>query len=193
MGSAYFALKFFYENVLDVKFAEKLPLARKSQKLPLVLSKEEIYSIIDSTDNIKHKAIIMFLYYAGLRLNELINIRWTDIDFEREIIHLKRAKGDKERIIFLHKKLIETLRVLGIKNKGSVFISQIGRKYSKRAIQQIIRSVSVKAGIKTCNTTYTKAQFCYSSSGIRSRYQIYPAAAWTQGSKNHPDIYTCSK
>ena len=45
-------------------------------------------------------------YYAGLRLDEARNLNWQDIDFNREIIHLKTAKGDKERVIFLHKKLI---------------------------------------------------------------------------------------
>src|SRR3989304_9326624 len=52
MRSAYFALKFFHENVLNTKFEEKLPLARKSLKLPLVLSKEEVNKMIDSTNNL---------------------------------------------------------------------------------------------------------------------------------------------
>ena len=65
MRSAYFALKFFHENVLNTKFEEKLPPARKSLKLPIVLSKEEVIKMIDSTNNLKHKLVIMFLYYAG--------------------------------------------------------------------------------------------------------------------------------
>jgi integrase len=115
MRSAYFALKFFYENVLDTKFGETLPLARKSLKLPLVLSKEEITKIIGSTNNLKHKLVIMFLYYAGLRLDEVRNLNWQDIDFDREIIHLKTAKADKERVVFLHKRLIEALKMFDTK------------------------------------------------------------------------------
>ena len=61
LRSACFALKFFHENVLNVKFDEKLPLARKSLKLPLVLSREEINKMIDSTNNLKHRLVIMFL------------------------------------------------------------------------------------------------------------------------------------
>src|SRR3989338_1523406 len=107
MRSAYFALKFFHENVLNTKFGEKLPLARKSLKLPLVLSKEEITKMINTTNNLKHRLVIMFIYYAGLRLDEARNLKWKDIDFDREIIHLKTAKGDKESVVFLHKKLID--------------------------------------------------------------------------------------
>ena len=118
MRSVYFALKFFYENVLNEKFDEKLPLAKKEAKLPIVLSKEEINRMIDITKNIKHKLVLMFLYYAGLRLSEVINLKWQDIDFNRDVIHVKRAKGEKHRVIFLHPKLKETLKEYGIKNYG---------------------------------------------------------------------------
>ena len=155
MRSAYFALKFFHENVLNTKFEEKLPLARKSLKLPLVLSKEEISKMIISTNNLKHKLVIMFLYYAGLRLDEARNLNWQDIDFDREIIHLKTAKGDKERVIFLHKKLIDVLRMYGVKEKGPIFVSQKEEKYNKRTIQQIIKSASKKVGIKKNVTPHT--------------------------------------
>ncbi len=155
MRSAYFALKFFYKNVLNTEFDEKLPLARKSLKLPLVLSKEEINEMIESVNNMKHKLVIMFLYYAGLRLDEARNIKWQDIDFDRETIHLKTAKGDKERIIFLHKKLSGMLEIYGAKEEGLVFVSKRDEKYNKRTIQQIIKSASKKAKIKKNVTPHT--------------------------------------
>ena len=65
MRGAYFALKFFYENVFNEKFDEKLPLAKKSLKLPSVLSREEICRMMEVTTNIKHKLVLMCLYYAG--------------------------------------------------------------------------------------------------------------------------------
>ncbi|MEM2909331.1 MAG: tyrosine-type recombinase/integrase [Candidatus Bilamarchaeaceae archaeon] len=148
MRSAYFALKFFHEKVLNARFEEKLPLARKSLKLPLVLSKEEINKMIEATNNLKHKLVIMFLYYAGLRLDEVRNLKWEDIDFDREIIHLKTTKGDKERIVFLHKKLIDMLKMYGTKEEGLIFVSQREGKYNKRTIQQIVKSASKRAGIK---------------------------------------------
>lgn len=155
MRGTYFALKFFYENVLNTQFDEKIPLARKSLKLPLVLSKEEINKMMGSMHNLKHRLVVMFLYYAGLRLGEARNIRWQDIDFDRELIHLKTAKGDKERVIFLHKKLIDMLKMYGINKDGIIFISERGEKYNKRTIQQIVKNSAKKAGIKKNVTPHT--------------------------------------
>ncbi|MEM2916624.1 MAG: tyrosine-type recombinase/integrase [Candidatus Woesearchaeota archaeon] len=99
-------------------------------------------------NNWKHKLVIMFLYYAGLRLDEVRNLKWEDVDFDREIIHLKTAKGDKERIVFLHKKLIDMLKMYGTKEEGPIFVSQREGKYNKRTIQQIVKFASKKVGIK---------------------------------------------
>ena len=102
MRSVYFALKFFYENVLNEKFDEKLPLTKSKQKLPVVLNRKEVQKLFEATANIKHKGL---LYYAGMRLSEVRNLRWQDIDFERDLIHIKQTKGEKERVVFLHEKL----------------------------------------------------------------------------------------
>ena len=73
--SVYFALKFFYENVLNERFDEKLPLAKSKQKLPIVLSRKEIQKLFGVTTNIKHKVVLALLYYAGLRLSEVRNLK----------------------------------------------------------------------------------------------------------------------
>ena len=83
MRSVYFALKFFYENVLNEKFDEKLPLAKSKQKLPAILNRNEVQKLFEVTTNIKHKVVLTLLYYASLRLSEVRNLRWQDIDFER--------------------------------------------------------------------------------------------------------------
>ena len=155
MRQAYFALKFFYENVLHERFDEELPLTKKKMKLPIVLSRGEVKKMIEITDNLKHKLILSFLYYAGLRLDEVVNLRWRDIDFDRDIVHVKTAKGEKERVVFLHPKLKEMLNVHGIKKRGWVFVSQRGGKYNKRTIQQIVKNAAMKAGIKKKVTPHT--------------------------------------
>lgn len=152
--SIYFALKFFYENVLNESFDEKIPLAKASLKLPVVLSKEEISKIIGTTDNIKHKAVLMFLYYAGLRLDEVRNLKWKDVDFDRELIHVKKAKGNKERVVFLHPKIEEILKIFGV-GEELIFRSQRGEKYNKRTIQQIVKNNAKKAGIKKKASPHT--------------------------------------
>jgi len=83
MRSVYFALKLFYENVLNERFNEKPSLAESKQKLPVVLNRKEVQKLFEVTTNIKHKVVLSLLYYAGMCLSEARNLRWRDIDFER--------------------------------------------------------------------------------------------------------------
>ena len=82
-------------------------------------------------------------------------MRWQDIDFERDLIHIKQTKGEKERVVFLHEKLKEFLSKYGIRNSGLVLISERGRRYNERTIQQIVKNAARKAGIKKKVTPHT--------------------------------------
>ncbi len=155
MRSVYFALKFFHKNVLNQKFDEKIPLAKKGAKLPIVLSKQEIKEILSSTTNLKHKLIMMFLYYAGLRLEEVRNITWNDIDIDRKIIHLKKTKGGAQRIIFLHEKLISGIKIFDKEKNGMIFRTQQNSKYTARTIQQIVKIAAKKATVMKNVTPHT--------------------------------------
>lgn len=147
MRNIYFALKFFYEAVLKEKLAEQIPLAKKTLLLPIVLNKEDVLKMINATENPKHKLVIGLLYYSGLRLNEARKLKWEDLDFERKIIHLKNGKGNKDRIIFLHEKLILLLDELGRKKEGHILMSERGTLYNKRTIQEIIKCSAKKADL----------------------------------------------
>ncbi|MBL7055336.1 tyrosine-type recombinase/integrase [Candidatus Woesearchaeota archaeon] len=148
--TSYFALQIYHKEFLNKSFKEKIPLAKAHHKLPIVLSKEEVQKMINLTFNINHKQVIMFLYYAGLRLDELINLRLEDIDYGREIIHLKKTKGSKDRIIFLHERLKDIKPM-----QNSVFKSSRGTKYSQRSVQEIVKNAAKKAGIKKKVTPHT--------------------------------------
>jgi len=80
-----------------------------------------------------------------MRLNEVRNLKWQDLDFERKLIHVKNAKGSKERVVFLHKKLEEALKYIETKNQGWIFTSLNGCKYSERTIQKIVKNASKRA------------------------------------------------
>ena len=151
MRTVYFALKFYHENVLGKEFKNKMPLAKNEAKLPVVLSKEEVKRMFDKTTNLNHKYLMMFLYYAGLRLDELINIRPSDIDKDREVIHIKKAKGSKHRVVFLH----ERLKNIDTGNANYLFLSSAGKKYSKRSVQQIVKNAAKKAGLVKNVTPHT--------------------------------------
>ena len=147
--SVYFSLSFLYRRVLKKKFEEDLPLVKRKGKLPVVLNRDEVRRMIDGTMNLKHRALLMTLYYGGLRLNEARTLEWKDVDFQRDLIHLKKTKGGNERIVFLHEELKESLSLLmGSSNGKLVFVSgRTKRKYSSRSIQLIVRDAARRAKI----------------------------------------------
>jgi integrase/recombinase XerD len=81
-------LKFFYGEILKKDFIYDITGPKKDKKLPGVLSKIEVSAILDSVKNIKHKTILMLIYSAGLRLNEAVTIKISDIDTDRKVIAL---------------------------------------------------------------------------------------------------------
>ena len=105
------ALRFFYHHVLHRNWMlEAIPYPRHEQKLPVVLSPAEIAALFHSIPNLKHRTILMTIYAAGLRVSELINLRVTDIDSQRELICVRQGKGHKDRQVMLSPKLLEALR-----------------------------------------------------------------------------------
>lgn len=105
------AIKFYYEVVKEMPnrfYSIERP--RKEQKLPQVLSKQEVQALIANTANIKHKCIISLLYSGGLRRGEVLNLKPTDIDSKRMLIRVNGGKGGKDRFTLLSKTTLYDLR-----------------------------------------------------------------------------------
>ena len=106
------ALRFFYHRVLHRDWMiEHIPYPRHEQKLPVVLSPAEVAVVFEATRNLKHRTILMTIYAAGLRVSEVVNLRLTDIDSQRQIITVRQGKGNKDRQVMLSPKLLEVLRI----------------------------------------------------------------------------------
>jgi len=105
------ALKFFYRVTLGKDWIVKhIPYARRSQRLPVVLSQDEVLAIFKALDNVKHRAILMTLYATGLRLDELLHLTVQDIDSKRMLIHVRHSKGRRQRYVMLSPRLLVILR-----------------------------------------------------------------------------------
>jgi integrase/recombinase XerD len=154
MRKIYFVLQFYHKYVLKNDEIE-LYLVKSDKKIPIVLNREEVFAMLNSTHNLKHKIILGLLYYAGMRLSEVINLNWTDLDFNRKTIHIKSSKGRKDRIVFINQKLELFLNTFGIKKDGFVVESLRNKKYSKRTIQLIVKTASIKVQIKKKVTPHT--------------------------------------
>lgn len=147
-----FAIKFYF-NILKKSAPEmediinSIPNTKREEKLPVVLAKEEIQKMIFSTKNLNHRLIIQIGYAAGLRVSEIVNLQWNDLDFHRDTIHIKNAKGKKDRIVMLSHKVKEALQSLGNERTGIVFKTNRHGKYTQRTIQKIIETAAKNAGI----------------------------------------------
>ncbi len=119
------AVKFLYAEVLKDPQKIDLKFAKISKKLPIVLSRAEIEKIIEATDNPKYKLMISLGYACGLRVSEVINLRVADLDIGELVVHVKGAKGKKDRISVLPEKLQNDLRntIAGKNANNFVFAS----------------------------------------------------------------------
>jgi site-specific recombinase XerD len=104
-------LRFFYHTTLKRPQAQfDIPRARAPQKLPQILSREEIARLIELTANLKHRLILMIAYGAGLRVSELCHLKLGDIDSSRMSIRVEQGKGAKDRYTLLSPRLLAELR-----------------------------------------------------------------------------------
>ena len=106
------ALKILRQGVLGLKWDKQIQIKRPRPEgfIPIILSKDEVSAILEVTSNPKHKAIIALLYSSGIRLNELLHLRPSDIDSDRMLIRITSGKGNKSRDTLLAGKTLELLR-----------------------------------------------------------------------------------
>ena len=152
------AIKFYYERVLGQRREYyKIQRPKKSRTLPSVLSMDEVTRLLQQPKNIKHRAILMVIYSAGLRISEVINLRISDVCSKEGFLYSKGAKGKKDRRSVLSKHTLRLLRAYYQKHKPSywLFEGQDGGQYSKRSIQQIFRRAAVAAEINPWSTPHT--------------------------------------
>lgn len=152
------SIKFYYELVLGMpnRFYE-IERPRKEQKLPIVLSKPEALSLIDNTNNIKHKCIVGLLYSGGLRRSELLNLKIGDIDSSRMLIHVRDAKGNKDRYTLLSHRILEDLRIYfkAWRPKTYLFEGADHVKFSETSIAKIVSNATKKAKLIKHVTPHT--------------------------------------
>jgi site-specific recombinase XerD len=105
------ALRFFYHHTLHRDWMiEHIPYPRHELKLPVVLSPAEVARLFQVIRNLKHRAILMTIYAAGLRVSEVTNLRVTDIDSQRQLISVRQGKGARDRQVMLSPRLLDVLR-----------------------------------------------------------------------------------
>ncbi|QTV05094.1 tyrosine-type recombinase/integrase [Faecalibacter bovis] len=137
------AIKFYYEQVLHLnRMFFDIPRPKKPNLLPKVLSVNEVRQIINLTTNLKHQMILKSIYGMGLRVSEAVNLKIEDLDSDTMLVHIKGAKGKKDRIVILPETLLLELREYYVvyKPKEYLFENRFGNQMSTRSIQMIFKN-----------------------------------------------------
>ena len=151
-----------------------LPAIPKVNKLPTILSRQEVWRMLQSADLLKHKLLIGLIYGCGLRCMEVRNIELHHLDFDRQMLHVVQGKGQKDRYVPLSEHLIRGLKTFisvenpvqylfnGNQNRNIEEIDQVSSnrpdfdsRYSQRGVQWVIKTISKKAGITKDVHTHT--------------------------------------
>lgn len=145
------AVKLFYEltGKQPMKF-QNIQYPRSEKKLPVVLSQDEVQAMFNVCTNLKHKLILALLYSAGLRVSDLLNLKWSNIDRSRGVIYILEGKGKKDRMVPLAESLVPLLEDYYRQYKTKTFIlaGQFKDQYSAKSVGEVLKQLADKAGIK---------------------------------------------
>lgn len=145
----HYALGFFRKNVLKDWQPLGIKLPKRSHKLPVVLSHEEISQLVGIVTNRKHRTLLSLAYASGLRVSEAVRLKVQDIALSELVLHIKDAKGAKDRITIMPEKLCADLTIL-MAGKGLleyVFESERGGRLCERTAQKVFEHALQKSGI----------------------------------------------
>ena len=140
----------FYSSVVGKNLnIRHLYPSRIEHELPKYLTRAEVKRMLQAVANPKHACIIKLLYGCGLRLNELLHLKISDIDSENMLIHIRLSKGNKDRVVMLPPTLLPELRnyYKVCHPKDYLFEGQDGGMYSAKSVQTIVKTAATKAGI----------------------------------------------
>ncbi len=144
------AIKLFYRNRFNrVMNLDNIQRPRREKRLPNVLSKQEIKTIIEAPTNLKHRAMLSLIYACGLRRSELLNLSLSDVYSDRNLLFIRQSKGKKDRVVPISNKIIEMLREYykAYKPKTWLFEGQIpNTKYSEMSLAKVLKQALKKAG-----------------------------------------------
>ncbi len=152
------ALRLYYKQVVGVEQElEDLVRPKKERTVPKVWSMEEIGRILGCIDHLKHKAAIMLMYSAGLRVGEVTRLKLTDVMRERMQVRVEQSKGRKDRYTILGRKTLQVLDAYlqAYKPTEYLFEGQFGGRYSETSIRKVLIRAVKKSGVKPHKGTHT--------------------------------------
>lgn len=159
LNQTYSALKFFYETTLRQDWsAFRIPRSRQAKRLPVVLSRAELEGLFSATRNLKHRAVLMTIYSAGLRLAEATQLQVADIDSQQMLIRVRQGKGQQERYTLLAQRTLQLLREYWRQEHPVAWLFPGQRRelpLSTRSVQKVMEQAVARAHLRTAATVHS--------------------------------------
>ena len=169
------SLSYFKHTVYGLRFLLKseglpyeylhLPSISKEKKIPVVLSKEEVWRMLSCAPLLKHRVLIGLLYGCGLRCMEVRSVRLRDLDFDRKTLHVVQGKGGKDRLVPLSEHLIRGLKAYICAEKPTDYLfggqpngrggGDFDSRYSQKGVQWAVKETAKRAGIRKSVSVHT--------------------------------------
>lgn len=154
-----YTLRLFYKCVMNMPgHLDSIPIPKQEKFIPTILNAQEIQRLVNSIPNLKQRACIQLIYACGLRLGEAVNIKVADVDGPRMQLHVRDAKGGKDRLVPIPEQTLTMLRQYykEYKPDNYLFAGQGGYgKYDERSVQQVFKRAVAKAGIRKYVTVHS--------------------------------------
>ena len=143
------AIKQFFEYSGIAFEIGEIERPKKEKKLPVVLSMEEVRRLIDNAYNLRHKTLLCLIYSGGFRLSEALHLKLSDIDSDRMLIHIKNAKGKKDRYTLLSQRALLIMREYYRVYTPKIYLFEgpDSKPYSARSVQNVVKLAALRAGI----------------------------------------------
>jgi integrase/recombinase XerD len=196
VNQAAFAYKFLFKEVLASQgVVVDLPRMKIEKRLPVVLTKKEVATIIGGVKNLKHKAMLAVTYSAGLRVGEVVSLSVKDIDSQRMLIHIRQGKGKKDRYTVLSVKALAVLRDYAKLYRPKEWLfegAEIGRHVTERSAQKVFELACRRSGITKDVSIHDLAPcLLYTSTGKWNGHKIHSGTCRSFKSENNTALFTC--
>lgn len=160
------AWRIVYVHLLNKEWEGcRISRPRSEKKLPEVLSQHEARCLIDSPSNIKHRAMLYLMYSTGIRRNELLSLKVSDIDSTRMVVNVRQGKGKKDRQVILHPKVLDILREYYKRYRPTNYLFEgfgSQNRYSASSLEKIIKKHTKAVGI-TKNISVHTLRHCFAT------------------------------
>lgn len=176
MSLALSSLKFFYENILNKNIMGKIKTPKLDKKIPVVLTNEEVKSLLNAIENPKHKILISLMLSSGLRVSEAVSMKMEDINFEEKTLTVRSGKGKKDRLTIISTKLVDDIKEYLKENKKEnnpylfpVRDTHVTIKLAQKVIKQSARKANLSKRIY-CHALRSTFATNLMNSGVNLRF-----------------------